>query len=159
MVSLPDSALPGFPSTSSLSPLPTIQLGITRTWGLAVPPALPQKDSGPPTYFYIPRLHSWQDEEWLILSPFLVGRLCTRHCVRHMPPRANRPRGRAEENTDSYKTGCVQGRDQAQEDTQGLGNTPNPGTPHLYPELKYQLVLLGVGLIVEKVFWVQRVVS
>lgn len=89
MVSSPDSALPGFPSTPPLCPLPTIQLGITRTWGLAVPPALPQEDSGPPTYFYIPRLHSWQDQKWLILSPFLVGQLCTRHCVRHMPPRAS----------------------------------------------------------------------
>lgn len=47
------------------------------------------------------------------LSPFILGRLCSRRCVRQVFPEVDRPRRRTEENIDSYRAVCVAGRDQA----------------------------------------------
>lgn len=68
---------------------------------MGLPPSLLPEESRPTTKFYISRLHSQQDREWLILSPFIVSQLCTRHCVRYTPLGADRPRRSVEENTDS----------------------------------------------------------
>lgn len=55
------------------------------------------------TYFSIPRLHSWQDQEWIILSSLIVGlhaRLCEEHDSR------SSQRGRAEKNETAMQQ-CV----------------------------------------------------
>ena len=107
------------------------------------------------TYFSIPRLHSWQDQEWIILSSLIVGLLHARLCEEHDSRRSQTKR-KSRKEQDSYAAVCETAG--PRRTLGGPGKTLTHGPHHLHPELKNQSVLLGAGPVVDTFFLVHRIV-
>lgn len=85
MVPSSDSVL-DFVSSPWPCPWSFIQTRANGTWGPDCAALSTVSRHRASYYVCIPRLHFWQDQEWLILPPFTVGLLCARLCVRNLPP-------------------------------------------------------------------------